>query len=84
LQATGFVQRGSLSVYLATTLLVMLAGQLAVLIADRPWQGASAPRLWDVPLQGAVAALTCAAALLCLTVRRRMKAVVLAGLTGYG
>ncbi|WP_329540096.1 Na+/H+ antiporter subunit A [Streptomyces sp. NBC_01358] len=84
LQITGFVQRGSLSVYLATTLLVMLAGQLTVLGVDRPWHGAAAPRLWDVPLQGAVAALTCAAALSCLTVRRRMKAVVLAGLTGYG
>ncbi|MFJ4501617.1 Na+/H+ antiporter subunit A [Streptomyces sp. NPDC088864] len=84
LQVTGFVQRGSLSVYLATTLLVMLAGQLSALITDQPWRGAPAPRLWDVPLQGAVAALTCAAALLCLTVRRRMKAVVLAGLTGYG
>lgn len=43
LQVTGFVQRGSLSVYLATTLLVMLAGQLAVLITDRPWEGAVAP-----------------------------------------
>lgn len=84
LQITGFVQRGSLSVYLATTLLVMLVGQLTVLGVDRPWRGAAAPRLWDVPLQGAVAVLTCAAALFCLTVRRRMKAVVLAGLTGYG
>ncbi|MFG3526658.1 Na+/H+ antiporter subunit A [Streptomyces sp. NPDC047917] len=84
LQLTGFVQRGSLSGYLATTLLVMLAGQLTVLGVDRPWRGAVAPRVWDVPLQGAVALLTCAAALCCLTVRRRMKAVVLAGLTGYG
>ncbi|MGC5345237.1 Na+/H+ antiporter subunit A [Streptomyces sp. DT24] len=84
LQITGFVQRGSLSVYLATSLLVMLGGQLAVLGNDRPWHGAAAPRLWDAPLQGAVAALTCAAALCCLTVSRRMKAVVLAGLTGYG
>ncbi|MGW2085207.1 Na+/H+ antiporter subunit A [Streptomyces sp. NPDC001880] len=84
LQLTGFVQRGSLSVYLATTLLVMLAGQLTVLVVDRPWRTAAAPRIWDVPLQGAVAVLTCVAALLCLTVRRRMKAVVLAGLTGYG
>ncbi|MFF9588560.1 Na+/H+ antiporter subunit A [Streptomyces sp. NPDC014646] len=84
LQLTGFVQRGSLSVYLATTLLVMLAGQLTVLVFDQPWRGATAPRLWDAPLQGAVAVLTCAAALLCLTVGRRMKAVVLAGLTGYG
>ncbi|MFJ2244064.1 Na+/H+ antiporter subunit A [Streptomyces sp. NPDC087862] len=84
LQLTGFVQRGSLSVYLATTLLVMLAGQLTVLGVDRPWRTAAAPRIWDAPLQGAVAVLTCAAALRCLTVRRRMKAVVLAGLTGYG
>lgn len=84
LQITGFVQRGSLSVYLATTLLVMLAGQLTVLGVDRPWRGAAAPRLWDVPLQGAVAVLTSAAALCCLAVSRRMKAVVLAGLTGYG
>ncbi|MFE7750190.1 Na+/H+ antiporter subunit A [Streptomyces sp. NPDC057428] len=84
LQVTGFVQRGSLSVYLATTLLVMLAGQLAVLFTDRPWDGAVAPRAWDSPLQAAMAVLTCAAALCCLTVSRRMKAVVLAGLTGYG
>ncbi|MBM7440633.1 Na+/H+ antiporter subunit A [Streptomyces sp. HB132] len=84
LQITGFVQRGSLSGYLAITLMVMLAGQLAVLVTDRPWEGAVAPRVWDAPLQGAVALLTCAAALSCLTVSRRMKAVVLAGLTGYG
>ncbi|MFE7356066.1 Na+/H+ antiporter subunit A [Streptomyces sp. NPDC057543] len=84
LQLTGFVQRGSLSMYLATTLLVMLAGQLTVLGVDRPWHGAAAPKVWDFPLQGAIAVLTCAAALFCLTVSRRMKAVVLAGLTGYG
>ncbi|MEI7032805.1 Na+/H+ antiporter subunit A [Streptomyces pratensis] len=84
LQVTGFMQRGSLAVYLATTLLVMLIGQLAVLIVDRPWQGAAPPRAWDTPLQAVVAVLTSVAALLCLTVRRRMKAVVLAGLTGYG
>ncbi|MFF5685550.1 Na+/H+ antiporter subunit A [Streptomyces albidoflavus] len=84
LQVTGFVQRGSLSVYLAVTLLVMLAGQLAVLVTDQPWDGARAPARWDSPLQGAIAVLTCAAALMCLTVSRRMKGVVLAGLTGYG
>jgi multicomponent Na+:H+ antiporter subunit A len=84
LQCTGFVQRGSLSVYLMTALGVVLAGQIAVLITDRPWTGAPAPRLWDTPVQAGVALLTCAAALLCLGARRRMKAVVLAGLTGYG
>ncbi|MGX2992926.1 Na+/H+ antiporter subunit A [Streptomyces sp. JNUCC 64] len=84
LQVTGFFQRGSVSVYLATVLSVLLAGQLAVLTVDEPWAGAVAPRLWDSATQGAIAALTCAAALLCLPVRRRMKVVVLAGLTGYG
>lgn len=43
LQITGFVQRGSLSGYLAITMTVMLAGQLAVLVTDRPWEGAVAP-----------------------------------------
>ncbi|MDT0608972.1 Na+/H+ antiporter subunit A [Streptomyces lancefieldiae] len=84
LQCTGFVQCGSLSVYLVTTMSVVLAGQTAVLLVDEPWSGVPAPRLWDHPAQAGVALLTCAAALLCLGVRRRMKAVVLAGLTGYG
>ncbi|WP_053912786.1 Na+/H+ antiporter subunit A [Streptomyces sp. TP-A0875] len=84
LQCTGFVQRGSLSGYLVTALGVVLAGQIAVLVADEPWSGTPAPHLWDTPVQAGVAVLTCAAALLCLGVRRRMKAVVLAGLTGYG
>ncbi|WP_320776824.1 Na+/H+ antiporter subunit A [Streptomyces sp. CRN 30] len=84
LQCTGFVQRGSLSVYLVTTLSVVLAGQIAVLAVDEPWTGTPAPRLWDTPAQAGVALLICVVALLCLGVRRRMKAVVLAGLTGYG
>ncbi|SCD53584.1 multisubunit sodium/proton antiporter, MrpA subunit /multisubunit sodium/proton antiporter, MrpB subunit [Streptomyces sp. TverLS-915] len=84
LQCTGFVQRGSLSAYIATVLAVVLAGQIAVLAVDEPWSGAPAPRLWDTPAQAAVAVLTCVVALLCLGVRRRMKAVVLVGLSGYG
>lgn len=84
LQVTGFFQRGSLPVYLATVLLVLLGGQLAVLAVDRPWHDAAPPRLWDSPVQGGIALLTCTAALLCLTVHRRMKAVVIAGMTGYG
>ncbi|GAA1936567.1 Na+/H+ antiporter subunit A [Streptomyces durmitorensis] len=84
LQVTGAVQKGSLPAYVATILGVMLAGLVAVLVTDRPWHGAPAPRVWDTPWQAGVAALTCACALMCLTVQRRMKAAVLAGLTGYG
>ncbi|MER5886255.1 Na+/H+ antiporter subunit A [Streptomyces sp. NPDC001941] len=84
LQLTGSVQKGSLPAYVATVMGVMLTGLIAVLATDRPWHGAPAPRLWDSPWQAAVGALTCACALMCLTVQRRMKAAVLAGLTGYG
>lgn len=84
LQVTGSVQKGSLPVYVATVLGVMLAGLVAVLATDRPWGHAPAPRAWDTPWQAAVAALTCACAVMCLAVQRRMKAAVLAGLTGYG
>lgn len=84
LQLTGAVQKGSLPAYVATVLAVMLAGTTAALVGYRPWHGVPAPRLWDSPWQGVVGALTCACALMCLTVQRRMKAAVLAGLTGYG
>ncbi|MCX5200224.1 Na+/H+ antiporter subunit A [Streptomyces sp. NBC_00237] len=85
LQLTGYVQKGSLPAYVATVLSVVVCGLLAVFVVDRPWQeGPPAPRPWDSPWQAVVAALTCACALLCLTVQRRMQAAVLAGLTGYG
>ncbi|MFJ4716527.1 Na+/H+ antiporter subunit A [Streptomyces sp. NPDC088785] len=84
LQVTGSVQKGSLPAYVATVLAVVLAGLVAVLATDRPWSGTPAPRLWDSPWQAGVGALTCACALMCLLVQRRMKAAVLAGLTGYG
>ncbi|MFF3492096.1 Na+/H+ antiporter subunit A [Streptomyces sp. NPDC002795] len=84
LQITGAVQKGSLPSYVATVLGVMFVGLLAVLATDRPWHGTPAPRLWDHPMQVGVGALTCACALMCLVVQRRMKAAVLAGLTGYG
>ncbi|MGW2343173.1 Na+/H+ antiporter subunit A [Streptomyces sp. NPDC001661] len=84
LQITGAVQKGSLPSYVATVLGVMFVGLIAVLATDRPWHGTPAPRLWDHPMQAGVGALTCACALMCLVVQRRMKAAVLAGLTGYG
>ncbi|NLU71096.1 Na+/H+ antiporter subunit A [Streptomyces sp. HNM0574] len=84
LQITGGVQRGSLPVYLGTALAVLVGAQGAALAVDRPWQ-----REWDVHwfdsfAQLAVALTVCGVSLLCVMARHRMKAVVLAGVTGYG
>ncbi|WP_419997969.1 Na+/H+ antiporter subunit A [Streptomyces boninensis] len=84
LQVTGTVQKGSLPSYVVTLMAVMLLGLIAVLATDRPWHGVPAPRAWDSVWQAAAGALTCACALMCLLVQRRMKAAVLVGLTGYG
>ncbi|MET9293660.1 Na+/H+ antiporter subunit A [Streptomyces sp. NPDC003077] len=84
LQVTGTVQRGSLPVYLATALVVLLGGQIAVLIVDHPWPDGMAPRVWDSSAQAAVGLGVAAAAVLCVRTDRRMTAVAMAGLTGYG
>ncbi|HCA87341.1 MAG TPA: Na+/H+ antiporter subunit A [Streptomyces sp.] len=84
LQLTGAVQRGSLSLYLGTALVVLIGAQIAVLALERPWPGLVAPRLWDSVLQGVVGLAVAGVALLCLFVRQRMKAVLLVGLAGYG
>ncbi|MFI9104451.1 Na+/H+ antiporter subunit A [Streptomyces fildesensis] len=84
LQLTGSIQRGSLPVYLGTALLVFSGAEAAALFTDRPWAWGGAPHLWDDAGQIAVAAAVAAAGVLCLPTRQRMKAVVLAGTTGYG
>ncbi|MDJ0339981.1 Na+/H+ antiporter subunit A [Streptomyces sp. H10-C2] len=84
LQLTGSIQRGSLSVYLGTALLVFSGAETAALFTDRPWDWGGSPHLWDDAAQIAVAAAVAAAGVLCLPTRQRMKAVVLAGTTGYG
>lgn len=84
LQATGAVQRGSLPVYLGTALAVLVGTQGVALVVDRPWENLPAPRVYDTLPQLAVAVGVCAVAVLCVRARQRMKAVVLAGVTGYG
>ncbi|MEW2517781.1 Na+/H+ antiporter subunit A [Actinacidiphila alni] len=85
LQLTGTVQRGSLAVYLTTALLVFTGAESYALAHDTPWHTpGGTPRLADDAAQAAVALAVMAAALLCVTARLRMKAVVLAGTTGYG
>lgn len=84
LQLTGAVQRGSLPVYLGTALAVLLGCEGAALAVERPWQHAAAPRWFDSVPQLVVALGVCAVAVLCVTAGQRMKAAVLAGITGYG
>jgi multicomponent Na+:H+ antiporter subunit A len=85
LQLTGTVQRGSLAVYLTTALLVFTGAESYALVHDAPWHTpGGSPRLADDAAQAAVALAVMAAAVLCVTARLRMKAVVLAGTTGYG
>lgn len=84
LQLTGSIQRGSLPVYLGTALLVFSGAEAAALFTDHPWDWGGTPHLWDDAAQIAVAAAVAAAGVLCLPTRQRMKAVVLAGTTGYG
>lgn len=84
LQATGTVQRGSLPVYVGTALAVLIGAQLAAAAVDPPWPDRLHVRWADSAAQLAVAVLVCGVAVLCVTSRQRMRAVVLAGVTGYG
>jgi multicomponent Na+:H+ antiporter subunit A len=75
-------QSGSLPVYLMTILVVVIAAQVAVLATGAPWTIDA--RAWDSPAQLVVGVLIVAGAILTLRARRRMKAVMLSGVVGYG
>ncbi len=78
---TALTQRGSLPVYLGLVLLVFVGGTGTALVA-----GTSLPervRPWDTPAQLAFGAAAVVAAVLVVRARRRLKAVVLLGVSGY-
>ncbi|HWM74585.1 MAG TPA: Na+/H+ antiporter subunit A [Nocardioides sp.] len=81
-EVTGLTQRGSVAIYLSVILvvLVVLPGSaMLVAIPDRidlVW--------WDSPGQLVVAVVVVVAAVLTVRSRRRLKAVVMVGVTGYG
>jgi multicomponent Na+:H+ antiporter subunit A len=79
---TAGTQRGSLPVYLAVVLVtvVVLVGGAAVRAGVVPDE----VRPWDAPVQLLPAAVVAVAAVLTVRARRRLKAVILAGLAGYG
>ena len=84
IEVTSSTQRGSTSFYLSvvlTCLVLMLGWALA---GYSRAGGTTQLILWDTPAQVVVGALVVAAAVLTARSRRRMRAVVLAGATGYG
>jgi multicomponent Na+:H+ antiporter subunit A len=81
-EVTGATQRGSLPVYLAVILVVVVVLPGGALVLGSPSD--VDVRAWDVPAQAMIGGLIAVAAVLATRARRRLKAVVLLGVTGYG
>src|SRR5690625_1588534 len=79
---TARTQRGSLPLYLALILLTTVALGAGTLAAGGLWP--EQWRLWDTPVQAIVAVVIAIGALLAARSRRRLKAAVPVGITGYG
>lgn len=81
-EVTGLTQRGSVAIYLSVILsvLVLLPGAALLGAADGPHEVV----LWDDAAQLVVAVVITVAAVLTVRSRRRLKAVLLLGVTGYG
>ena len=79
---TALVQRGSLPMYVGIVLLavVVVPGSALVTRTSLPEE----VRLWDRPAQVAAAVVVVTAAILAVRSRRRLKAVVLLGVCGFG
>ncbi len=79
---TARTQRGSLPLYLALILLTTVGLIVGTLSAGGYWP--REVRLWDYPTQAVVAVIITIGAILAVRSRRRLKAAVLVGITGYG
>lgn len=84
-EVTGAFQRGSVSVYLAVILTVVLLAPGGALVAQL-LDDSTPLRVvaWDRAGQPLVVLVVAAAAIMTARSRRRLRAVVLAGVTGYG
>lgn len=82
LEVTGAVQRGSLPLSLGLILLVFLVLPGGAVLLTTHWS-ALPVQLADSPAQVIVAALTAVAAIAAVRSRRRLRAVLLVGVTGY-
>ncbi len=86
---TAFTQRGSLPVYLGVVLVVLAVGPglfLGIRLLSGGPEGSAPIALvpWDRPAQVAAVAVVVASAVLAARARRRLKAVILVGVAGYG
>jgi multicomponent Na+:H+ antiporter subunit A len=81
-EVTGKTQRGSVAIYLFVILLVVVLVPGSALVAARgePMEFVR----WDTPAQAVVGVVIVVAAWLTTRARRRLKAVILASVTGYG
>jgi multicomponent Na+:H+ antiporter subunit A len=89
IEVTGFVQRGSVTTYLAVVLAVVLAvpgsALVAALVSSFSGDGPAIELVaWDRAAQPVIAFVMLAAAVMTVRSRRRLRAVILAGITGYG
>ncbi|MDQ4085506.1 MAG: Na+/H+ antiporter subunit A [Actinomycetota bacterium] len=78
---TSRTQVGSLPVYLAVALCVVVGSAGGVLLATGTWS--QEWRLWDHPAQGVLALVIAVAAVAVVRARKRFAAVVIVGVTGY-
>ncbi|MFG3713552.1 Na+/H+ antiporter subunit A [Micromonospora sp. NPDC047730] len=82
IEVTSVTQRGSLPQYLGIILLALTVLPGGAMLATRPWRDRI--DLWDSPLQVVVVAVVTVAAVLGVGARRRLTAMLLVGMTGYG
>lgn len=80
---TGLTQRGSLPLYLGTILIVLVVVPGGALLLGTELPDPTEVRAWDRPAQIVAGGLSVAAAVLAARARRRLKAVILAGVSGY-
>lgn len=81
-EVTGAYQRGSLPTYMSYILLLVVLLPGPALIYTRTWPEGN--RWFDSPAQLVTVIIIAAAAMMAIRARRRLKAVVLVGVTGYG
>ncbi len=79
---TAVTQRGSLPFYLGAILVVLVVGPGLLMFIGGQWP--EQVKAWDRPAQVAAVAAICVASVLAARSRRRLKAVILVGIAGYG